>query len=808
MKEEMPKRYNPNEVEDDIYAKWLNSGYFTPENLPDLKNRKDIFSIVLPPPNVTGTLHMGHAVMLALQDAMVRFARMSGARTLWLPGTDHAAIATESKVEKILIDRDGKTRHDLGREKFLEKVNEFARNSHDTIVGQMKKMGTSVDWTREAYTLDEERSRAVKTAFVKMYDDGLIYRGFRVINWDPKGQTAVSDDEVEYKAEKTKLYTFKYWHDFPIPIATTRPETKVGDTAVAVHPNGKYKEFIGQTFTGEFAGASLQIKIVGDDAVDEEFGTGAVGVTPAHSIVDSEIAERHNLQMKQVIGEDGTMLASAGDLVRGKSVLEARKMVVDWLKENHLLEKEEEIEHNLAIAQRSGGVIEPLPKKQWFIDVNKKFTFHQSKRAPINGLQDGQKISLKEAMRHIVDSGAIKIIPDRFEKVYYHWIDNLRDWNISRQIWFGHRIPVWYKGEDIFVGIEPPADQGWERDPDTLDTWFSSGLWTFSTLGWPQEDSEDLTMYHPTSVLETGYDILFFWVARMILMSVYFLGEVPFHTVYLHGLVRAEDGSKMSKSKGNVIDPLDMIEKYGADATRLSLLIGTTPGNDTRLSEEKVASFRNFTNKLWNISRFIFMNVDEIKSIDAVEPKTLDDKWILSEFYQLSQEIDEYYRNYRYSLLGEKLREFTWNKFADVYLENAKIQKGKSTQEILLYILERLLVFWHPLAPFVTEEIYKRFDGGDLLMVHAWPQISEFSLSDEESKNFLLKQAIIEKVRVVRAQKGLPWKERLKIALFGCDNIANQEEALKQRLKLSEIDWRESDNPQIEIAGEIYNLEV
>lgn len=805
MIDELPKAYIPQDVEDDLYANWVKSGYFRPENLPDLEKRVETFTICLPPPNVTGTLHMGHAVMLAIEDAMVRYARMSGKRTLWLPGTDHAAIATESKVEKMLLNSEGKTRHDLGREKFLARVDKFAKDSHDTIVNQMKKIGASVDWTREAYTLDEDRNLAVKTAFKKMYDDGLIYRGYRVVNWDAKGQTTVSDDEVEYKEVNAKFYTFKYWSDFPIEISTTRPETKVGDTAVAVHPDDiRYKKFIGLELEGDFAGARLKIKIVSDRSVDMKLGTGALGVTPAHSAVDAEIAKRHNLPMLQVIDENDKMMVSSSDLVGGKSTKEARKLIVAWLKNQKLLTKEEDIVHNLAVAQRSGGTIEPLPKMQWFIDVNKEFAFSQSKRAPINGLKDGQKMTLKGLMQHVVRKGGIEILPDKFTKTYFNWVDNLRDWNISRQIWFGHRVPVWYRESEIQVDVDKPAGDGWIQDEDTLDTWFSSGLWTFSTLGWPNESASDLKTYHPTSVLETGYDIIFFWVARMILMSTYLLGEVPFKTVYLHGLVKTEDGKKMSKSLGNIIDPLEMIEKYGADATRLSLLIGATPGNDTKLSEDKIASFRNFTNKLWNISRFVFMNVGEVKRVESVEPLTLDDKWIISEFSKLLIEVTEHFEKYQYSMLGEKLREFTWNKFADIYLENAKVQKGETTDNILLYILERLLILWHPFAPFVTEEIYKKFSNG-LLMVQIWPSPISIKLTADETRMFTRKRAIIEKVRLVRSQKQIPWKERIRIKLYGVEELKNQESVLISQLKLEGIDWQEGKSA-IEIVGDKTDL--
>lgn len=740
--EEMAKAYEPQSVEDGIYKKWLDSGYFAPEKLPGA--RTEPFTIVLPPPNVTGTLHMGHATMLAIEDAMIRFARLRGKKTLWLPGTDHAAIATQSKVEGMLFKNTKQTRHDVGREAFLEMVEKFAQESHDTIVDQCKKMGASLDWSREAYTLDKARNNAVNVAFKQMYDDGLIYRGYRVVNWDPVGQTTIADDEIVYKEVETMLYTFRYGKDFPIAISTTRPETKVGDVAVAVHPDDKrYTKFVGKTFAVEFAGAALRIVVVADASVDPAFGTGALGVTPAHSAVDADIAKRHDLPMVQVIGEDARMLPIAGKIA-GMTTKEARAAIVEWLKSEGLLEGEQKTVQNLSTAERSGGVIEPLPKMQWFVGVNKEFT------------RDGKQVTLKSLMQDAVRSKNVDIMPERFEKTYFHWIDNLRDWNISRQIWFGHRVPVWYKGEETVVGEDPGA--GWEQDPDTLDTWFSSGLWTFSTLGWP-EKTEDLAMFHPTSVLETGYDILFFWVARMILMSTYLLGEVPFKTVYLHGLVRDEQGRKMSKSLGNIINPLDMIAKYGADATRLSLVIGSAPGNDVKLSEEKIAGFRNFTNKLWNISRFVDMTTKGLRHVDHVEPKSLADRWILARLAEVTRKATEYLETHQLSLAGEVLRDFTWNDFADWYLEIAKVEKDKD--DMLCYILERVLIMWHPFMPFVTEEIYTRFDRG-MLIVAEWPNVGEWTV---EAGVFEKLQDAIGAIRNIRAEYKVEPKKLVDVVL-------------------------------------------
>ncbi len=774
---EMPKAYEPQGKEDALYQLWLDSEYFNPDKLPNLDQRTEPFSIVLPPPNVTGTLHMGHAAMLAIEDAMVRYARLSGKRTLWIPGTDHAAIATQSKVEGMIFKAEKKTRYDLGREEFLNRVKAFAQESHDTIVNQVKKMGASVDWSREAYTLDEARNKAVNVAFKQMYDDGLIYRGYRVINWDPIGQTTIADDEIVYKETTAMLYTFKYSKDFPISISTTRPETKVGDTAVAVHPTDeRYKKFIGQEFAVNFAGSNLKIKIVGDESVDPEFGTGALGVTPAHSSIDFDISKRHELPMIQVIGEDGKMMKAAGELVAGLSTKSAREKVVEWLRENSLLESEEESKQNLSTAERTGGIIEPLPKLQWFIGVNTEFT------------RDGKQVTLKSLMQDAVRSKAVDIMPDRFEKTYFHWIDNLRDWNISRQIWFGHRVPAWFKlnsdeaeicsknpeaisgytnGRTPVISGEKPEGEGWFQDPDTLDTWFSSGLWTFSTLGWPDK-TKDLEFFHPTSVLETGYDILFFWVARMILMSTYLLGEVPFKTVYLHGLVRDEQGRKMSKSLGNIINPLDMIEKFGADATRLSLVLGNTPGNDLKLSEEKIAGFRNFTNKLWNISRFVLSGVKEVKRIEQPVAKTTADRWILGRFSEVVEKVTKLQEAYDLSLAGEVLREFTWSEFADWYLEIAKIEGEKD--EILLFILERLLILWHPFMPFVTEEIYKNFDKG-LIIVAPWPKDVKFKLLEDDKQVMSSLQEIVGAIRNVRSERKIEMKTVLDVAILGGGEI-------------------------------------
>jgi valyl-tRNA synthetase len=708
----MEPRYDINEVESRIYKAWEDSGLFN----PDIAIEKGVtardaepFSIILPPPNVTGELHMGHAAMLAIEDIMVRFNRMQGKRTLWVPGTDHAAIATQSKVEKELLKTDKKSRHDLGREEFLRRVNDYAQKSHDFIVRQVKRMGASLDWSRESYTLDTTRERAVRTAFTTMHDLGLIYRGNRVVNWDPKGQTVISDDEIVYEEREAKLYTFRYSKDFPIAVSTTRPETKVGDTAVAVHPaDERYKKFVGQEFEVSFVGVPLLIKVIADESVDMAFGTGALGVTPAHSATDWEMAQRHKLPLKQVIDEYARMTIDGP--LHGMKVLESREWIVEQLRREGLLEKEETVKQNVSTAERTGAIIEPLPKLQWFIAVDKSF------KNPA-----GTTATLKELMRAAVEKGSIKIFPDRFEKVYYTWIDNLHDWCISRQIWFGHQIPVWYRDDKIFVGVESPGD-GWEQDSDTLDTWFSSGLWPFSVFKWP-EKTADLTTYFPNSVLETGYDILFFWVARMILMSSALMGEVPFREVYLHGLVRDAKGRKMSKSLGNGIDPLEMADKYGADATRLSLIIGASAGNDLKLSEDRIRGYRNFSTKIWNIARFIQIN----KPASLLDDSFPGNRVEVTALNEIKNSVTKHIERFEFHLAGETLYHYIWHELADKIIETEKksLRDGSDAEKATSYaLLEHLLLeslkMLHPFMPFITEEIYQIFRPGRILMVERW----------------------------------------------------------------------------------------
>lgn len=726
--EQFLKPYDPAIAESEMYTLWEKSDFFNPDTCIEQKKTDptaESFSIVLPPPNVTGTLHVGHAAMLALEDILIRYHRMRGFRTLWVPGTDHAAIATQSKVEEILYKKEKKTRHDLGREEFLLRVEQFAKESHSTIVNQIKKMGSSVDWSREAYTLDEKRSFAVRTAFKNMYDAGLIFRGARIVNWDPKLQTTVSDDEMRHDERVGNFYYLKYG---PFTIGTARPETKFGDKYVVMHPSDKrYEEYThGQTLELEWINGPITATIIKDEAVDMNFGTGVMTITPWHDATDFDIAGRYQLDKEQIIDFNGKLLPIAEEFA-GLHISKARPLIVEKLQKKGLVEKiDEQYTHNLAINDRGGGTIEPQIKEQWFIDVEKEFSLPYSNIADI---PSGKATTLKKIMRSAVESGQIDILPERFKKIYFHWIDNLRPWCISRQIWYGHRIPVWYRRGEVYCGVEAPDGSDWEQDSDTLDTWFSSGLWTFSTLGWP-EKSDDLAVYHPTSVLETGYDILFFWVARMVLMTGYHLGTIPFKTIYLHGLVRDGKGQKMSKSLGNIIDPLDLIEKYGADATRMSLVVGSPPGNDLALSEDKIRGYKHFANKLWNITRFVLMNTS---NVDLRTKPTLhaDDQKLLEELESIVHEVSAYVSEYQLYLAAEKLYHYTWDRFASKIVEESKpILTGKdeaakvSRQWTLYHILVTNLKLLHPFMPFVTEAVWQALPerDSDILMVAPWPK--------------------------------------------------------------------------------------
>ncbi len=726
---QLPKVYEPGEYESDIYALWEQSGAF----VADPSSHKERFSIAMPPPNETGTLSLGHALFLTLQDIMARYQRQQGKDVLWLPGTDHAALAVNAIIEKQLAD-EGQTKHDIGRDAFLDKTREFVGQSRGTMLGQMRAMGASCDWSRLRYTLDDALNRCVTETFIKMYESGVIYRGHRIVNWDPNLETNVSDDEVVYTEETGKFYTFRYG---PFEIGTARPETKFGDKYVVMHPDderyAQYKH--GDTLDVEWINGPIRATIIKDTAVDPSFGTGVMTITPWHSQVDFDMAERHGLNKEQIIDFHGKLLPVAAEFA-GMHIAEARPKIVEKLKEKGLLVSvDENYVHNVAVNERGKGIIEPQVRLQWFVDVNKPAVDWK-----------GKQRSLKEVMQSVIRDGDIEIMPKRFEKIYFHWIDNLRDWCISRQIWWGHRIPAWYRTDtdgtiETYVGLTPPEDdesQGWnqwEQDPDTLDTWFSSALWTWSTLVDPERaadltipfeelvaQSPDYKAYHPTSVMETGWDILFFWVARMILSTTFMTGEVPFRTVYLHGLIRAEDGKKMSKSRPeSIIDPLDVIPKYGTDALRMALIMGVTPGNDQNWGWGKCEANRNFCNKLWNIARYTLDKVGDVSDLPKPEPQTNAEHWVLSKLQHTTEVISGHLDAYRFSEAYDTLYHFVWDDVADWFIEASKNEQGGG---VLAYVLENILKLAHPFAPFVTETIWQviPWTGTSLLAVQPWPK--------------------------------------------------------------------------------------
>ncbi|MCF7844602.1 MAG: valine--tRNA ligase [Kiritimatiellales bacterium] len=789
----LPKAYDPQGTEDRIYKMWEESGAFK----ADASSDKESFTVSMPPPNATGQLHLGHAVMLALEDIFIRFARAQGKEALWLPGTDHAAIATESVVIKKIQEEEKipDPRASLGREELIKRIAHFVSESQDTIRSQVRKMGSSCDWSRERYTMDKSLNRCVNEVFTKMYKDGLIYRGHRIVNWDPKMQTTVSDDEIEYREEKAPFYTFQYG---PFQIGTSRPETKFGDKYVVMHPDDpRYEKYEnGDQFECEWINGKIKANIIKDKVIDMEFGTGCMTITPWHDHVDFDLAERHELDKEQIIDFEGKLLPIADEFA-GMPIEEARTKIVEKLdKKGLLVSTDEDYVHRVAVSYRGKGKVEPQIKEQWFIDVNKPVIEWPSS-AKATGGKKKKNMSLKEVMQDVVRSGDIKIIPDRFGKVYFHWIDNLRDWCISRQIWWGHRIPVWHKedkdSKKMHVGVQEPEGDGWKQDPDTLDTWFSSGLWTWSTLIDPDladdhslslqdllDKSPDFQKFHPTSVMETGYDILFFWVARMILMTTYATGQIPFETVYLHGLIRTRDGAKMSKSDpSSCIDPLEIIPKYGADALRLSMIVGQSPGNDSRLFEEKIAGYRNFVNKLWNASRFVLMTCEnegvdphEVESLKVEKSKSLSlaDRALLSALQDVIEDVTKGLEEYRLSEVGERLYSFIWDYFCDWYLE---LSKGQANCDVLVHVLRTIVKLLHPYCPFVTEELWAQISSDDsgILMKQLWPEVDK-KLKDQKSQDELqIVIDVITAIRSIRADNGLDQGAKLEVIIHTKDHV-------------------------------------
>ncbi|MCX7609634.1 MAG: valine--tRNA ligase [Anaerolineales bacterium] len=807
---DLPKAYDFKSTEPRIYHMWEKSGYFQPSNdprKPDFDPSKKPFVISIPPPNVTGELHLGHAMFVAMEDLMIRYHRMKGEPTLWVPGTDHAGIATQLQVEKALA-KEGLTREQIGREAFLERMWAWKAKYGGIITTQIRRLGASCDWTRERFTLDEGLSRAVREAFVRLYEKGLIYRGLRLVNWSPGLKTAVSDLEVEYSEEEGKLYYFKYMladdSGEYIPVATTRPETILGDTAVAVHPDDpRYQKYIGRKVRVPILGRA--IPVIADSYVDREFGTGALKITPGHDPNDYEIGQRHGLPIISILDREAKV-TQAGGPYAGLDRFVCRKKLWEDMRAAGLVLKEEPYILNVPRSQRGGEIIEPMISEQWFVRIE----------------------PLAKAALEAVRTGRIRIIPERFEKVYFNWLENIKDWCFSRQLWWGHRIPVWYCddcGGEICARTDPLlcahcGGKNIRQDPDVLDTWFSSGLWPFSTLGWP-DSTPDLRYFYPTSVMETGYDILFFWVARMIMLGLEFTGEVPFHTVYLHGLVRDEHGRKMSKSFGNVLDPLPIIEQYGTDALRFTLLVGSSPGNDINLSLKKVEANRNFANKIWNAGRFVISSLATLGDGGSVSDQrsdtrwTLADSWIWARLQQLVRDVERLFQTYQFGEAGRQIYEFFWGEFADWYVEIAKLQlqdekTQRQTAETLVRVLDICLRLLHPFTPFVTEELwghlrratllspisYLAKDWPEALIIAPWPKPRDPE-GWEEGKvaDFSLLQEIVRSIRNLRAEKKVPPTKRIPALMAGgAKTLLLQEQAAViaalSGLNLAEVEIR------------------
>jgi len=753
----MPTKYEPQSIEKGRYDWWLEGKFFEAKN--DLE--KEPYTIVIPPPNVTGKLHLGHAWDTTLQDILTRMKRMQGYDVLWLPGMDHAGIATQAKVEEKLRE-EGRTRYDLGREKFLEETWRWKEEYADFIRQQWAKLGLGLDYSRERFTLDEGLSNAVREVFVSLYNEGLIYRGEYIINWDPATKTALSDIEVIYKDVQGAFYHMNYPladGSGSIEIATTRPETMLGDTGVAVHPeDARYKHLIGKTVILPIIGR--EIPIIADDYVDMEFGSGAVKITPAHDPNDFEIGNRHNLERVLVMNEDGTMNEKAGKY-NGLDRFECRKQIVKDLQDAGVLFKIEEHLHSVGHSERSGAVVEPYLSTQWFVKMQP--------------LAD-KAIELQKSEEKV------NFVPDRFEKIYMHWIENIRDWCISRQLWWGHRIPAWYHKEtgEIFVGYEAPVDEeNWEQDKDVLDTWFSSALWPFSTMGWPNEEESDFKRYYPNDCLVTGYDIISFWVSRMIFQGLKFTDKRPFRDVLIHGLVRDAEGVKMSKSLGNGVDPMEVIDKYGADSLRYFLSTGSSPGQDLRFSMEKIEAVWNFANKIWNASRFALMNMDGLtyEEIDLSGEKSVADKWILTRLNDTIETVTKLAEKYEFGEVGRALYNFIWDDLCDWYIEMAKLplysedEKAKlTTRSVLAYVLDNTMRLLHPFMPFITEEIWQNLPHqGESITIAAWPQVDS-SLSDQTAASEMkLLMDIIHSVRTIRAEVNTPMSKKIKMMLKARD---------------------------------------
>ena len=799
MRENLPKNYNPKEFEEKLYEYWNENGYFTPK----VDNSKKPYTIMMPPPNVTGTLHMGHALNNTIQDILTRYKRMQGFEALWLPGTDHASISTEAKVVEKLKS-EGKSKEELGREKFLEESWEWTKVYGGRIKNQLKKLGVSCDWSRERFTLDEHMNKAVTEMFVRLYEKGLIYRGDRIINWCPNCHTAISDAEVEHEDTHRYMYYIRYPlkdENDGIIIATTRPETMFGDLAIAVNPNDeRYKEYIGKTAILPLS--NREIPIIADEYVEMDFGTGALKITPSHDPNDFEVGERHNLGHLIILDEDARINENGG-IYKGLDRFDARKKVAEDLKEQGYLIDIKEYENAVGHCERCKTVIEPIISKQWFVKME----------------------PLAKPAIDAYNNGELKFIPDRFGKVYLHWLENIRDWCISRQLWWGHRLPVYYCescGEVIVSRDEVEkcnvcGSYNIKQDTDTLDTWFSSGLWPFSTLGWPDK-TPDLEYFFPTDTLVTGYDIIFFWVIRMVVTSLSEMGQVPFKDVFLTGLVRDSQGRKMSKSLGNGIDPLEIIDEYGADALRFTLVTGNSPGNDMRFYTERVEANRNFANKLWNASRFLLMNLEENFSSLSDEEMELEDedKWILTKLNEIIPQINDNLDKYELGLAAEKIYNFLWEDYCDWYIEMVKTRlygeegvNKKTAQTVLLRVLKEILKLLHPFMPFITEEIWQHLPETEKpLIIENWPIINDKMVFEREKEEIDYIKTAIKAIRNIRSEMNVPMSKKSKL-IFVPDNEEIKETILKNSRKfitLASAEDLEIENKNIKFGTDYVSI--
>ncbi|MBC8584534.1 valine--tRNA ligase [Youxingia wuxianensis] len=764
MRKELDKVYDPKQVEDRTYQFWLDGNYFHAKVDP----KKEPYTIVIPPPNITGQLHMGHALDETLQDILIRWRRMQGRSALWLPGTDHASIATEAKIVEAMK-KEGLTKEGIGREEFMKRAWAWKEKYGGRIVEQLKKLGSSCDWERERFTLDEGCSEAVKEVFVRLYEKGLIYRGERIINWCPHCKTSISDAEVEYEEQAGHFWHINYpivGTDQYLQIATTRPETMLGDTAVAVHPEDeRYQHLIGKKVLLPIV--NKEIPIIADSYVEMEFGTGVVKITPAHDPNDFEVGLRHNLPVINVMNDDATINQNGGKF-QGMDRYECRKAIVKELEELGLLVKVQEHNHNVGECYRCSTTVEPTISKQWFVKME----------------------PLAKPAIQAVQKGETKFVPERFDKIYYHWMENIKDWCISRQLWWGHRIPAWYCDEcgEVIVSKHTPGEcpkchsKKLTQDPDTLDTWFSSALWPFSTLGWPQQTPE-LKYFYPTNTLVTGYDIIFFWVARMIFSGIEHMGKSPFDTVLIHGLVRDAQGRKMSKSLGNGIDPLEICDQYGADALRFTLATGNAPGHDMRFSDDKVKASRNFANKLWNAARFIMMNLsDDVKEGELPQNLNIEDRWVLSKFNSLVKEVTDNLEKFELGIAVQKLYDFIWDILCDWYIELTKSrlsqggETGLAAQKILVYVMSNTLKLLHPFMPFITEEIWQALPHeGESIMISQWPVYDENLCFEEEEEDFEKVMDAIRAVRNRRAEMNVPPSKKAHVYIVTQDKEVFQQ---------------------------------